>query len=143
MRKTLILGACLAGWAWSAGEEPAAAVFTLAQAEAGKAAYESTCISCHGETLIPPADAKYQGQRIPPLAGPEFVGKWGSQTTGDLSRRIRVAIGGFPPKGSDATTHLILTAYVLQINGARAGSQELTDATAVPVAKTVVGRGAR
>jgi hypothetical protein len=54
-----------------------------------------------------------------------------------------VAIGGFPPKGADATTHLILTAYVLEMNGARAGSQELTDATAVPVAKTIGDRRAR
>ena len=143
MRKTVILGACLAGWAWSAGEEPPAAVFTRAQAEAGKAAYESTCVSCHGETLIPAADATYQGQRIPPLAGAEFIGKWGSQTTGDLSRRIRVAIGGFPPKGADASTHLTLTAYVLQMNGARTGNQELTDATAVPVTKTIGDRRAR
>ena len=122
-------------------QQPTPAVFTAAQAEAGRTAYLSSCAACHTETLIPSAGAKYMGQEIPPLAGANFMAKWGTQTTGDLSRRIKVAIGGFPPKETNEKTYLDLAAYVLQVNGARPGSQELTAATAVIVRTTVPARG--
>jgi len=78
------------------------------------------------------------GGRIPPLAGANtafqpFLSKWGPRTTADLSRRINEAVGGFPPKPLDQETYLNLTAYVLQVNGASAGSQPLTKSTAVEI----------
>src|SRR4051812_13976346 len=119
------------------GQEPASpTVFTAAQASAGRTAYLSSCVACHTETLIPAAGAKYQGQEIPPLAGASFMTRWGAQTTSDLSSRIKIAIGGFPPKDRDEKTFLILTAYVLQINGARPGTQELTGSTSVVIHPT-------
>src|SRR5262249_52308071 len=75
-------------------------IFTAAQAAAGKAAYESTCIACHTASLIPAPDAKMQtGQKIPPLAGDLFLAKWGPESAGALAKRISVAMSGFPPKG--------------------------------------------
>jgi hypothetical protein len=62
-----------------------------------------------------------------------FLNKWGPRTTTDLSRRITETIGGFPPKPLDQETDLNLTAYVLQVNGASAGSQPLTRSTAVEI----------
>ena len=83
----------------------------------------------------------YGLQEIPPLAGPRFMGRWGAKRTSDLASRIKEAVGGFPPKDRDEKSHLILTAYVLQVNGARAGTQELTDDTAVIVQKTTTASG--
>src|SRR5947208_8184507 len=101
------------------GQAAPSTVYAAAQAAAGRTAYQSSCINCHAETLIPPAGAKYGSQEIPPLAGDRFMTRWGTQTTSDLSSRIKVAIGGFPPKDLDEQTYLNLAAYVLQVNGAR------------------------
>jgi cytochrome c len=114
-------------------------VFTPAQAASGRTAYMSSCVNCHGETLIPAAGAQYMGQEIPPLAGAGFMTQWGARTTSELSRRIRVAMGGFPPKDRGEKTYLDLAAYVLQVNGARAGTVELTAGTAVVIEKTTGG----
>jgi mono/diheme cytochrome c family protein len=127
------------------GEAPSPTVFTAAQAAAGRVSYESSCAKCHTATLVgrdgtgdvPEFLQPYNGM-IPPLAGanaayPPFLTKWGAPTTKDLSTRINEAISGFPPKDLDAQTYLNLTAYVLQINGARAGDQPLTKTTAVEI----------
>jgi hypothetical protein len=118
------------------GENPAkTAVFTAAQAEAGRTAYLSSCVNCHGETLIPRAGSAYMGQEIPPLAGSTFLAKWGPRMTDEFARRIKVATGGFPPTGMNEKTHVELAAYILKVNGARAGTQELTASTAVVIGK--------
>jgi hypothetical protein len=125
-------------------ESPAQTVFTAVQAEAGRDAYLSTCVKCHTTTLggrkggpneLPPLDAippdykktvdNYGGQ-VPPLTGPEFLAKW--KTTQGLANRIQEAVGGFPPD-SAAETYLNITAYVLQVNGAKAGNSPLTAET--------------
>jgi S-disulfanyl-L-cysteine oxidoreductase SoxD len=139
MMKTLL--ATAAGGFFLLSGQPAAptAVFTAAQADAGKTAYLSTCVACHTETLIPAPGAKYMKQDIPPLAGANFMARWGARTTKDLSLRIKDAIGGFPPKNLDEKTFLNLTAYVLQVNGARPGTQPLTLATVVEVRSVATG----
>jgi mono/diheme cytochrome c family protein len=131
------------------GQQPATppTVYTSAQAEAGQAAYASSCQKCHTETLIgrdgtgdiPEFLQPYAG-KIPPLAGTNsafipFLTKWGPQKTDVLYRRIREAVGGFPPPGRklDEELCLQLTAYVLQVNGARPGTQPLTAATTVEI----------
>ena len=101
------------------------AVFTETQATAGKAEYLKTCATCHTESLIPSAGAKYQGRDIPPLAGPQFMEKWGDLTTRDLTARVKIAAG--------EATHVNITAYILQFNGAPAGEHPLTPDTAVEI----------
>lgn len=87
------------GYIALAAQQPARPeVFSAAQAAAGRAAYESSCINCHSDTLIPAAGAEYMGQVIPPLAGASFMARWGARTTNDLSSRIKEAVGGFPPR---------------------------------------------
>src|SRR5580698_7434044 len=123
------------------------AVFTAAQAAAGRAAYESSCNRCHTDALIgrdgtgeiPEIAQPYKG-KIPPLAGanaafPPFMTKWGALTTKDLYMRIRAAVPAFPPPGRTINDELGLdiTAYVLQVNGARPGTQPLTTDTEVEV----------
>lgn len=104
------------------------AVFTEAQATAGKAEYLKTCAACHTEGLIPTDGAKYQGRDIPPLAGTRFMGKWGALTTRDLTARVKIAAG--------AETYVTVTAYILQFNGAPAGEQPLTPDTAIEIRAT-------
>jgi hypothetical protein len=77
------------------------------------------------------------GGQVPPLAGADFMAIWGTRTTQELSARVQVAVGGFRPPASDKDTYLDLTAYFLQVNGARAGTQALTAGTAVEIRSIV------
>jgi mono/diheme cytochrome c family protein len=132
------------------------AIYTAAQAAAGRAAYEETCGKCHTPGLsgrkgdpgeLPALDtlpADWQkvvrdvGGRVPPLAGEKFLAIWGPRSTKDLTQRIKEAtLGGFPPQGANEQTVFDIAAYVLQANGARAGSQALTADTAIPVQSLV------
>jgi mono/diheme cytochrome c family protein len=146
MTKTLLVTAVVVGSGFLslAGQSGApAAVFTEAQAAAGRAAYESVCVNCHTQALtgrkgdpgeLPALSSlaetfrngiQQAGGKIPPLAGDAFAKRWGPQTTQALSTRIATAIAGFPPAGLDDNTANNLAAYFLQVSGARAGRQEL------------------
>jgi hypothetical protein len=136
-------------------EEPAPAVFTAAQAEAGRAAAMNTCAKCHTPSLEgrvgnpgenPPLSslsAEFQkfvsnparGQnagKVPPLFGPVFMSHWEAKTTKELSTSVCGTAGAFFP-GTDERTGLAITAYILQLNGAKPGSQELSMSTAVEI----------
>jgi hypothetical protein len=142
------------------GQQPVpSAVFTTAQAEAGRKAYENTCGKCHTPTLLgrkgdpgelPPVSslpAYMQDMArglVPPLAGTDFINRWGPRTTAELTDRIEQAVGAFPPEGTNIPvpgraqaendpTSVNITAYVLQVNGAKAGTQPLTKTTAAIV----------
>jgi mono/diheme cytochrome c family protein len=121
------------------------AVYTVAQAEVGRAAYQSSCAKCHTDKLtgrkgepgeLPPLsslagdDLKMvttYGGKVPPLAGAGFMAKWGARTTMDLSSRV----GEAPAPAKEM--YLNLTAYFLRANGARPGTQPLTADTAVEI----------
>jgi mono/diheme cytochrome c family protein len=150
MKKLLIAAIAVAGCSFFilTAQQPApTAVFTAAQAAAGRAAYESSCNRCHTDTLIgrdgtgeiPEIAQAYKG-RIPPLAGanaafPPFMTKWGPRTTSALFKRISEAVPAFPPPGRAINEELGLdiTAYVLQVNGAQPGTQPLTATTEVEI----------
>ena len=89
---------------------------------------------------------------VPPLAGAAFLNRWGSNTTAQPIERIREAVGAFPPEGTnipvpghapaeDDPTAVNITAYVLQVNGAKAGTQPLTKTTADIVNSITAGSG--
>jgi hypothetical protein len=135
------------------GEEPAA-VFTSAQAEAGRIAYDRTCGQCHTPTLtgrkgdpgeIPPVSSlseryqKFIGPRgfVPPLVGKTFIERWGDRTAGQLIARFQETVDSFRFEGFDKETTIDITAYVLQVNGAKAGSKALTRSTDAVVSATV------
>jgi hypothetical protein len=73
------------------------------------------------------------GGQVPALAGADFMTRWKARTTREFSSRIREAAVGFLPRDMDKETYLALTAYVLQVNGARPGAQALTASTAVEI----------
>ncbi len=138
------------------------AVYTAAQAEAGKILFEErvptrfnnrACADCHGATLAgqdgspnvpapasPTTDtpkAMTDGGVVAPLAGPKFMAKWGSLTTEKLSDRIRFAFGKDPFRCGQEC--LDIAAYVLQVNGAEPGTQALTADTAVKIRSIAPG----
>ena len=111
--------------ALDAQEQQAARVFTAEQAAAGKSAFEKGCAVCHMRDLSGDADA-------PALAGPPFMSTWRTRTVKDLYEYMSTSM---PPGGSTlgTDTYMALTAYVLQANGAVAGTTSLTPATAAPI----------
>ena len=135
------------------GQQPTpSGTFTSAQAEAGRAAYERTCGQCHTSTLLgrkgdpgelPPISSlpahwqKFIGPRgyVAPLAGKVFIDRWGGKTAGELIARFQETVDDPVLKfeGMNEETTVNITAYVLQVNGAKAGTQPLTRATDVVV----------
>ena len=123
-------------------------VFTAAQAEAGRLTYERTCGKCHTPTLLgrtgaegelPPIDSlpvsyqKFIGSRgfVPPLAGKAFLDRWGGKTAAELISRFQITADDpfFQFEGMNAESTVNITAYVLQVNGGKAGTQPLTRST--------------
>jgi len=152
--KALLLAAILgSGLFVLTGQQPTpSGVFTSAQAEAGRAAYERTCGKCHTPTLLgrkgdagelPPIgslSASYQkfiGPRgfVAPLAGKVFIDRWGGKTAGELIARFQETVDDpyFQFEDMNDETTVNITAYVLQVNGAKAGTQPLTRTTAAIV----------
>lgn len=151
INRTALLGAILAfGLVALKAAEPAPGVFTAAQAETGRADYERTCGRCHTPSLmgrsgapneLPPlsslsaADQKFIGRHglvfVPPLAGKTFLDRWGDKTAAELIARLQITVddGSFGFENITDETTVNITAYVLQVNGAKAGPQPLTRAT--------------
>lgn len=170
--KSLLLAATILASALSilTAQQPApSAVFTAAQAEAGRKAYENTCFNCHTPSLhgrkgdpgeLPPVSSLPASMQdmasgiVPPLAGKDFMNRWGSRTTADLTERIFEAVGAFPPEGTiipipghapaaGDPTAVNIAAYVLLVNGAKPGTQPLTKTTAAIVSSVATDRDRR
>ena len=101
------------------------ATFTADQAAQGQSVYAKQCGSCHGKNLS-------GSEFATPLNGNAFSLNWGGKSTGELFTFIRTrmpptAVGSLTPQ---ATAGLV--AYLLQVNGAKAGAGPLaTDASAL------------
>jgi alcohol dehydrogenase (cytochrome c) len=108
------------------GEQPAAtALYTTEQAAAGRAAYAVNCAACH----MPDMSGRNEAS---PLAGPNFVNTWRARSTRELFEYISTTMPpGNPNLGAD--TYLAITAYILQANGAVAGTQPFVATTAVAI----------
>jgi hypothetical protein len=131
-------------------------IFTSEQATAGRVVYEKTCGRCHTLTLmgregkaderptltsLSEADRKFladYGPVVPPLAGKVFLERWGGKTAAQLVARFQEAKFSFKEAGlTDDEDIVRLTAYVLQVNGAKPGSRLLTRDTAATVHSAV------
>jgi mono/diheme cytochrome c family protein len=111
--------------AWAGQQTPSSpAPFTAEQADAGRRAYSASCAACHAGDLGGGAEA-------PELAGANFASAWRDRTTKDLISTVQ----GMPPDGArlPAAEYLAIAAYILQQNGAQAGSAPLTEAAAVTI----------
>ena len=118
--------------AHAAGQVPGSGVYTAAQAEAGRTAYERECAVCHQSNL--------QGSfEAPQLAGESFLQFWADLSPADLFVRIS---GSMPPEQVGALTdqaYLDIVAYLLQANGAPTGSDALTAAATVSIGSVAAG----
>lgn len=110
----------------------AGSVFTAAQAQAGEAAYSQQCAACHGADFRGGGDA-------PPVAGVDFLAKWGPRAINELFTYIVQTMPPTAPGALGEAGNLNVTAYLLQINGASAGAQPLTPRVETPL--NAVARG--
>jgi alcohol dehydrogenase (cytochrome c) len=122
------------------------ASFAAAQTDAGRAAYDASCSGCHLRDLKGSFEA-------PQLAGGNFLNQWGDKTVADLHAYLMASMPPADPGAPGSQTMINIVAYLLQANGARAGSQPLApqtaatlraaigSASAAPPPQTPSGRG--
>ena len=88
----------------------ASAVYTAAEAEAGRAAYEQACAACHMPDL--------RGQfEAPELAGANFRAAWGDRPAAELLDLVRTTMPPAAPGSLDFAAYAGVVAYLLQANG--------------------------
>jgi len=109
--------------------------FTAEQASAGRATYQTTCASCH----LPDMKGTFEA---PPLAGANFMNTWRNRPTSDLFTRIRNTMPISNPGSLSDQDAANLVAFILQANGAKAGTQALTAQTIVPIGAVATGEAA-
>jgi S-disulfanyl-L-cysteine oxidoreductase SoxD len=93
-------------------------VYTAAQAERGKTAFETSCINCHNRDLA-------GSVRGPALRGDKFMLNWQDGSVNNLFSKIRFSMPATYPDSVSDEVKLDIVAYLLQANGFPAGSQEL------------------
>jgi alcohol dehydrogenase (cytochrome c) len=106
--------------------------YTAEQASAGRASYQAKCASCHLPDLKGSNEA-------PPLAGGNFVNTWRNRAVSDLLDRIRNTMPLSSPGSLGEQEAAGIVAYILQMNGATAGTQALTPGTLVPIGSVITG----
>jgi alcohol dehydrogenase (cytochrome c) len=111
------------------GGQQTQGIYTAEQARAGAAAYEAACASCHMPTLSGRNEA-------PPLAGGTFLNAWRSRSTKDLFDYMSATM---PPNVASlsADQYTAITSFILQSNGAPAGTQAFTPTTAVAIGSVI------
>src|SRR3954454_10060191 len=96
--------------------------FTAEQAASGKTAYNNTCAVCHGSSLT-------NGTYGVPLAGEYFKTRWFHRSVRALYDRARTTMPPSRPGLLPAGTYADILAYILQVNGLKAGNTPLTATT--------------
>src|SRR5262245_728115 len=93
-------------------------VYTEAQAERGRAAYQETCGGCHRDDL--------RGDNTAPsLVGESFMFLWGDMEIGELAARIQKLMPPERPGSLPATTYTDIVAFILRENAFPAGNRDL------------------
>jgi cytochrome c553 len=130
-------------------------VYTPEQATAGQRELQENkfgaCEDCHAKSLsgrngdkdetpelssLPEAlqtSVRNNGGKVPQLAGPKFITKWGPRSTKDFSLELMKRFSG--PLSEE--TQLNIMAYILQLNGALPGPRPLTRSTDVEIGRLV------
>jgi alcohol dehydrogenase (cytochrome c) len=120
----LLAGASAAAQAQGGGFfNGAAPSFTTAQAEHGKALYQSNCQMCHGPDLS-------GGQFGPAITGAAFKAQWGAQAPGALFSFVSTNMPPTGPGSLSNASYSAIDAFLLQANGVAAGSTELVSGNA-------------
>ncbi len=87
-----------------------AAFYSEEQARRGQRAFRRVCSECH-----------YTSE----FKGPVFTDAWERRTAGDLYRELRRTMPDDNPGGLPRQTYVDVMAYMLELNGYPAGSDEL------------------
>ena len=109
---------------------PAEALFTSAQAVAGKAAYQQNCASCHGASVD-------DGNSAPPLRGAAFLGKYAGKPAADLFTYVSTKMPPGNPGSLGGAEYAQIIAYVLQQNGFATGRKEFASDSAALASVTI------
>jgi len=134
MLSALALAATAAGlWGTRVAAQTAPGPFTATQASEGRTAYVANCMACHQANMTGEGDALA-------LVGKTFMGAWGKRTTKELFDTIHTSMPYGNGGSLDVKTYAALTAFILQSNGAKAGAEPFTPATAVKI--DVIASGA-
>ena len=108
-------------------QQTAVPTFTVAQADAGSAAYVQACAACH----LPNLRGSFEA---PELAGANFRNTWGSRPVSALFTRIRDTMPPQSPRSLGEETYVAITAYILSQNGIAPGTAALTAASSATIA---------
>lgn len=92
--------------------------FTAQQVTEGKKGYETYCAVCHGSTLT-------NGTFGTPLAGGYFKTKWFGKTVADFYEKSRSTMPPAAPASLPKSSYASIVAYILDVNGFKAGSEAL------------------
>ncbi len=92
--------------------------FTAAQAAAGRTAYNASCAVCHGSTMT-------NGTFGTPLGGQYFKEKWFGRSVQALSEKSQKTMPPTSPGSLPADAYTNIVAYILEVNGFKAGSTPL------------------
>jgi mono/diheme cytochrome c family protein len=93
--------------------------FTRAQVAAGRKAYNAGCAVCHGSTLR-------NGTMGTPLAGEYFRRVWSGRTVRELFDRMQKTMPPAAPGSLSRDAYAAITAWILEVNGAKAGNAALS-----------------
>jgi alcohol dehydrogenase (cytochrome c) len=127
-----VLGAAVLAGSFAAAQPAANGVFTNDQAAIGATTYQTVCAKCHQPDLRGSSEA-------PPLAGGAFLGAWRGRSTSDLYTKILSSMPADNPRTLSDQAVGALVAFILRQNGAAAGNQPLTVATAIPIGQVATG----
>jgi alcohol dehydrogenase (cytochrome c) len=90
-------------------------VYTEQQAALGKLHYDKHCGECHHLALRGTGHGSE-------LAGPSFLAKWGNETIATLETLIQKEMPAGAPDSLKPSVNTAITAHILRVNGAAAGS---------------------
>ncbi|MXW03222.1 MAG: cytochrome c [Holophagales bacterium] len=93
-------------------------IFTEAQAERGRAAYDAHCAECHGEGLG-------GGEMAPGLTGVAFRFRWRGLKVADIYTSVQSTMPPEEPGTLGDQAYIDIVAFLLSANGYPAGDWEL------------------
>ena len=94
-------------------------VYTPAQAERGKSAFETSCAACHRP------DLSGRGTAIPALRGESFTGERHGTSVGALFELVRSTMPPGRPASLSPEAYADVVAYLLSANAFPPGTSEL------------------
>ena len=92
-------------------------VFSAAQVERGRTAYNAQCARCHGETLG-------GGETSPALVDERFFSVWAGRSVGQLVEYTRTTMPSDGPGRISRRRCIDIAAYLLSANGFPTGDHE-------------------